>query len=122
MIINVKYFNMNTKSIRLTESDLHRIIKESVNKILNEISLDTVDSANDKAKKKYDEYKRKYGENDPRTQKVKKQQQEFSGKFSDEYVKGNLAKRARMLSNQSKRHNDERKYINGKGWRNVEQE
>lgn len=29
--------NMNKKLIRLTESDLHRIVKESVNKILNEI-------------------------------------------------------------------------------------
>lgn len=28
--------NMNKKLIRLTESDLHRIVKESVNKILNE--------------------------------------------------------------------------------------
>lgn len=29
--------NMNKKLIRLTESDLHRIVKESVNRILNEI-------------------------------------------------------------------------------------
>ena len=29
--------NMNKKLIRLTESDLHKIVKESVNKILNEI-------------------------------------------------------------------------------------
>ena len=28
---------MNKKLIRLTESDLHRIIKESVNNILNEL-------------------------------------------------------------------------------------
>lgn len=28
---------MNKKLIRLTESDLHRIVKESVNRILNEI-------------------------------------------------------------------------------------
>lgn len=32
---------MNKKLIRLTESDLHRIVKESVNRILNEIG-DTV--------------------------------------------------------------------------------
>ena len=30
------YYNMNKKLIRLTESDLHRIVKESVQKILNE--------------------------------------------------------------------------------------
>ena len=29
--------NMNEKLIRLTESDLHRIVKESVNRVLNEI-------------------------------------------------------------------------------------
>ena len=29
--------NMNNKLIRLTESDLHRIVRESVNKVLNEI-------------------------------------------------------------------------------------
>ena len=29
--------NMNKKLVRLTESDIHRIVKESVNKILNEI-------------------------------------------------------------------------------------
>jgi hypothetical protein len=30
---------MNKKLIRLTESDLHRIVKESVNKILNEVQF-----------------------------------------------------------------------------------
>ena len=30
---------MNRQLIRLTESDLHRIVKESVNKILSEIKL-----------------------------------------------------------------------------------
>lgn len=30
---------MNKKTIRLTESDLHRIIKESVNKVVNEGSM-----------------------------------------------------------------------------------
>lgn len=30
------YYNMNKKLIRLTESDLHRIVKESVNKVLRE--------------------------------------------------------------------------------------
>lgn len=31
------YLNMNKKLIRLTESDLHRIVRESVNNILKEI-------------------------------------------------------------------------------------
>ena len=34
------YYNMNKKMIRLTESDLHRIVKESVNKVLKEAYKD----------------------------------------------------------------------------------
>ena len=34
---NKQYRNMNKKLIRLTESDLHRIVRESVNRVLNEI-------------------------------------------------------------------------------------
>ena len=43
-VFNVKYNkanesrNMNKKLIRLTESDLHRIVKESVNRILSEMN------------------------------------------------------------------------------------
>lgn len=33
------YRNMNKKLIRLTESDLHRIVKESVNRTINEVAL-----------------------------------------------------------------------------------
>lgn len=31
--------NMNKKFIRVTESDLHKIVKESVNKVLNESTI-----------------------------------------------------------------------------------
>jgi len=31
--------NMNKKRIRLTEQDLHRIVKESVNRVLNESTI-----------------------------------------------------------------------------------
>ena len=37
-----KNTNMNKKLIRLTESDLHKIVKEAVNKILTESSIDDV--------------------------------------------------------------------------------
>lgn len=33
----------NKKLIRLTEADLHRIVKESVNKVLNEIDMNSFD-------------------------------------------------------------------------------
>jgi len=54
--------NMNKKLIRLTESDLHRIVKESVNRIINEIgdtekgqrALGALTAAKFKGKKKGD--------------------------------------------------------------------
>ena len=39
---------MNKKQIRLTESDLHRIVKESVNRILTELDWKTNASAGEK--------------------------------------------------------------------------
>ena len=42
IITETKYTNMNKKLIRLTESDLHRIVKQSVNKILKESSYDSM--------------------------------------------------------------------------------
>lgn len=41
---NKQYNNMNKKLIRLTESDLHRIVKESVEKILRESEPDLYDT------------------------------------------------------------------------------
>lgn len=40
---------MDKKLIRLTEQDLHRIVKESVNRVLNEISANLADRAASKA-------------------------------------------------------------------------
>lgn len=40
---------MTKKLIRLTESDLHKIVKESVNRILKEVSADLADRAASKA-------------------------------------------------------------------------
>ena len=39
---------------RLTESDLHRIVKEPVKRVLNEVSIDTLQRAQDKAFDEYD--------------------------------------------------------------------
>lgn len=36
IITETKYTKMNKKLIKLTESDLHRIVKESVNRMLRE--------------------------------------------------------------------------------------
>ena len=47
---------MKKNSIRLTESQLHRVIKESVKKALNEISVGTAISAHKKAQSDIDDY------------------------------------------------------------------
>lgn len=54
IIENKQYIKMNKKLIRLTESDLHKVIKESVNRVLNEISINTLQRAQDKAFKDFD--------------------------------------------------------------------
>ena len=63
--------------IRLTESDLHRIVKESVNKILNEV-LDTTDSIksfyNDKGEQLNKPQSKIKGMLDPKWRKRKSQQ------------------------------------------------
>ena len=46
---------MKKNRIRLTESQLHRVIKESVNKVLNEISIDTLERAQNKAFNDYED-------------------------------------------------------------------
>ena len=53
---------MSKRTVRLTESDLHNIIKESVNKILNEISADFADRA---ATKAYQKAREGFGQYDP---------------------------------------------------------
>lgn len=54
---NKQYNNMNKKLIRLTESDLHRIVKESVNKILIESKIKKHKAINE-GYNKYDELQR----------------------------------------------------------------
>lgn len=58
--------------IRLTESDLHGIIKESVKRVLNEISGFTAQSAGAKAQERYNNLS-KGGQNSPYGQKLQRQ-------------------------------------------------
>lgn len=46
--------NMNKNRIRLTESQLHRVIKESVKRVLHEVSTDTAIAAHKKAQRDID--------------------------------------------------------------------
>ena len=57
---------MNKKLIRLTESDLHRIVKKSVNRIINEIGDMGLgfDLLNEKDEKAYNESANKEKDNE----------------------------------------------------------
>jgi hypothetical protein len=110
------------KMIRLTEGDLHRIVKESVNRILNELSSDTIDSAREKAEKKYKDISSKNGPLSPMGQHAKAQADKFKKAYSEEYQKGNTARRARLDKNREDRQNGKRTYIKGKGWRTQQEE
>ena len=86
---NKKQINMKRK-IRLTESDLHRVIKESVNTILNEISYKTADKASEEALYKSQNFFR----NGDSKNGWKKYHQsvrlgnEAHNRYKDEYMKG----------------------------------
>ena len=111
------YINDMKKLVRLTESDLHRIVKESVERILSETSTDTVDACCDAACKKFHRAKSQYADNDPRVQKAKSQLGFFNKEIDKRYEGGNDAKKARMLQNREDRRNGSRKYKSGIGWR-----
>lgn len=61
---NKRYTNMNKKLIRLTESDLHKIVKESVDKVLTELDWRTYANA---AKKSREQDRYGYGGHNDRT-------------------------------------------------------
>lgn len=105
------------KKKKITETYLRNLIRESIRKNLNEISTDTIDSAKDKARKKYNKYRAEYGENDPRTAKAVEQYGKFKANWDTEYSKGNLSRRARLSKNRDDRKSGKRTYQSGKGWR-----
>ena len=109
--------NNMKKLVRLTESDLHRIVKESVDRILSETSTDTVDACCGAAYKKYQRAKSQYASNDPRVQKAKNQVDFFNKEIDKRYEEGNDAKKARIVQNREDRRNGSRKYKSGIGWR-----
>ena len=105
--------------VRLTEGDLHRIVKESVRRIINELSDDTIDSARDAADKKVKKYSERYGEGSAPHRQAQQQRNNFSEKWMNTYRKANANRQARMIKNRTDRQAGRRKYENGK-WRTNE--
>jgi len=105
------------KLIRLTEQDLHRIVKESVNVILKEISDDTLNAAIDASNKKVYNYEKKYGSDSEVARAARKQGYNFKNNAIERYMSAPQRKRARIDKNDIDRRNGEREYIRGVGWR-----
>jgi hypothetical protein len=75
---------MAKQIIRLTESDLHQMVKESVNKILTELDWKTYANAEKKARERGDmSYWREKGEKFPNTVSKAASQRERAKRFGD---------------------------------------
>ena len=75
------------KLIRLTESDLHRIVKESVSKIVTEVNLNLAKAAGNKAYSKERELSKDPYNNEKEIKKLHRQQRTF-----DDYISKHISK------------------------------
>lgn len=107
--------------IRLTESDLHKVIKESVKKILNELAPQTYESAKEKAKElaktSVDGYEKKRRENQS-DEFRKAAQKAWTERYNLEKLDANRGNKNYKptqgeLKQASKRINDIMKYMKG---------
>lgn len=94
------------KTIRLTEQDINNIVKESVEKILNEISRDTIASAMHNAEKKY------YAAPDHSyaARKYKRNMDYFDNAWNERYKNTNGVGQDRMMHNSYLIKNGDRVY------------
>ena len=98
---------MNKKLIRLTESDLHRIVKEAVNSIINETSDKLLTTAMDKADDKVKNYEELYGKNSYPASAARTQRKYFGTEYQKRFDNANDKRRANMeklrIDNRNKR-------------------
>lgn len=118
------------RRIRLTESDLHNIIKESVNHILSELDWRTYQSAADKARKISDETENPYEDIRRRKQAdnfAKMRSEKFTSQYNlpqsfdtdiqdkdNNITQGQLKNAARRLQDWLDFHDRKSEYKNGK--------
>ena len=121
------------RRIRLTESDLHNIIKESVNHILSELDWRTYDNASEKAQRLSDETYNPYEKERRRNQAInfaKMSNEKYSSQYNlpknfDTDMKfdkikptqGQLKNAARRNQDTNNFYNRRSEYKNGK-WQN----
>lgn len=87
---------MGKRIIRLTESDLNRIVAESMSTILNETSTKKLANACVGAHDKARNAREKYGNGSNRHEAAKGQLQNFQDEWFRRYKEGNVKKKARM--------------------------
>jgi len=82
--------------IRLTEGDLHRIVKECVNQVLNETSDAMLVRAMNASHDKVNAYKEKYGNNSYPTNAARRQNDYFYDEYDKRFNKANPKRKAKM--------------------------
>lgn len=111
------------RKIKLTESDLHNIIKESVNHILSELDWRTYQSASDKAHRLSDETNDTYEKERRRNQAInfaKMSKEKYSSQynlpqsFDRDMEYGNIQPTQGQLKNAARRNQDTTNFYNGK--------
>ena len=111
------------KKIKLTESDLHNIIKESVNHILSELDWRTWQSASDKASdkadatnNKHEKLRRKNQANSFANAGAKRFSSQYNlpSGFENDVEFGNIEPTQGQLKNAARRSDDTIKFYNGK--------
>ena len=99
------------------ESLISKAVMESVDRLMNEISDDTIKSAAEKAMSKKYDAEQKYGKNSYPVAHAKAQMDKFNHAYNNRFNAANDAKKARMTKNNYDRKEGTRAYKNGIGWR-----
>ena len=111
------------RKIKLTESELHNIIKESVNHILSELDWRTYQSASDKAHRLSDETNEPYEKKRRRNQAINfanmskekySSQYNLPQSFDRDMEYGNIKPTQGQLKNATRRNQDTYNFYNGK--------
>ena len=111
------------KKIKLTESDLHNIIKESVNNILSELDWRTYDNASEKAYRLSDEANNPYEKKRRKNQAInfaKMAKEKYSSQynlpqsFDRDMEYGNIEPTQGQLKNAARRNQDTTNFFNRK--------
>lgn len=112
---------------RLTEAEFHKFIEESVKAALDEISMNTVDSAIEQSYKKMQNANSEAARNQAYKQhnsltKERSRRMGYNPYVSQEANKdSNIAKQARWEKNNKDRRSGELRYEKGKGWKHGNQ-